>query len=82
MTFCRNYGQKHVTSFARFAHIPYVSYETGPQADVDQAASVWPSALQAGCRRFASRGLAPWIRLWRQKRAGGASFALPHYSCT
>ena len=40
MTFCRNYGQKHVTSFARLAHIPYVSYETGPQADVDQAASV------------------------------------------
>jgi hypothetical protein len=35
------------------------------------------TAFQAGCRAFASRGLAPCIRLWREKRARSASFALP-----
>jgi hypothetical protein len=35
-----------------------------------------PTAFQAGRRGFASRGLATRMILWRQKRAGGASFAL------
>ena len=35
------------------------------------------TAFQAGGRALASRGLAPCIRLWRQKRARSASVALP-----
>jgi len=42
-----------------------------------QSVILRPPAFQAGCRGFASRGLAPCIRLWRQKRARSASLALP-----
>jgi hypothetical protein len=37
---------------------------------------VCPPAFQAGRRGFASRGLATRMILWREKRAGGASFVL------
>jgi hypothetical protein len=66
------------TSFARPAHIASESYETRSKADVDRASGDSVTVyLQSRPSRLASRVLATGIILWREKRAGNASFALP-----